>query len=597
MSNNAKRKTILKQIQRPLLIFFIAVLAAAAVSCVFLIGVYSIRESMGYSGQESKIVCRELAKYNTLSELADYWVLNYESMELVYDDEAINAKEKELRSHRPELGGLTDVTPEEFLAFDEVDKKLFAEVCYGRMSNAVSILKQTFMPVYMFTFVVRDEQQYFLVTGAYENELRVSQGGDLFELGTILPYMKGTWEHLDRMLEGDQAELSAPDHIDSDFSRQQAASIEPIFDDDGNIIMFVGVSVSYRDLILNGLSISKYLLIVIVVIFILLEIQVVKLLKRNVSEPISHEEITIRDYMQDKDSGIAVKALERVTSNNEVQSLAESFSSMITELDHHMDRIQQMTTERERISAELNVATQIQAEMLPSVFPPYPDRKEFELFASMNPAKEVGGDFYDFFFTDDDHIVLVMADVSGKGVPAALFMAISKTNIKNRAIMGGRPADIIAYVNDSLYEGNDEGMFVTVWFTIIELSTGKGISVNAGHEHPFIRHEGGKYEPEVYKHNMMLGAMPTMVPYTEREFTLKPGDTIFIYTDGVPEANNAEGELFGLERLEETLNREPDASVEGVISNVTASIDEYAAGTEQFDDITMLAFKYFGPVK
>ncbi|MBO6215597.1 MAG: hypothetical protein J6N76_08750, partial [Lachnospiraceae bacterium] len=136
MSNNAKRKTILTQIQRPLLIFFIAVLAAAAVSCVFLIGVYSIRESMGYSGQESKIVCRELAEYNTLSELADYWVLNYESMELVYDDEAINEKEKELRSHRPELGGLTDVTPEEFLAFDEADKKLFAEVCYGRMSNA-----------------------------------------------------------------------------------------------------------------------------------------------------------------------------------------------------------------------------------------------------------------------------------------------------------------------------------------------------------------------------------------------------------------------------------------------------------------------------
>jgi sigma-B regulation protein RsbU (phosphoserine phosphatase) len=283
----------------------------------------------------------------------------------------------------------------------------------------------------------------------------------------------------------------------------------------------------------------------------------------------------------------------KVYDNDEIGDLAVSFNNMAISLKDYIKNLTLVTAEKERIGAELNVATQIQADMLPRIFPPFPEKKEFDLYATMSPAKEVGGDFYDFYLLDDDHLCMVMADVSGKGVPAALFMVIAKTLIKNRAQLGGSPSEILAYANEQLCEGNDAELFVTVWIAILEISTGKGVAANAGHEYPVIKRAGGDYEFVKYKHSPPV-AIVEEAEFEEHEFEMHPGDRLFIYTDGVPEATSSSNELFGEDRMLAALNANKDETVEKVLENMKKSIDEFVGEAPQFDDITMLTLNYYG---
>ena len=253
-----------------------------------------------------------------------------------------------------------------------------------------------------------------------------------------------------------------------------------------------------------------------------------------------------------------------------------------------------MISELDRLDEELKLAADIQLSMLEMNFPAFPDRKEFNLYASMRPAKEVGGDFYDFFLIDQDHLALVIADVSGKGIPAALFMMISKTLLKNQLMSGCDPATALERVNDQLYERNSSMMFVTVWLAVLELSSGRGVAANAGHENPALRRKDKDYEMLKYKHGTVVGVRKN-AQYENREFELNPGDGIFVYTDGVPEATNDAMQLFGEGRLLETLNRKPDEDPEKQCSAMLRAVDSFAAGAPQFDDITMLAIRYNGP--
>ena len=241
---------------------------------------------------------------------------------------------------------------------------------------------------------------------------------------------------------------------------------------------------------------------------------------------------------------------------------------------------------------ELNMAREIQTGMLPSIFPPFPERKEFELYASMDAAKEVGGEFYDFFMIDDDHLGVVIADVSGKGVPAALFMMISKTIVQNNATLGISPAEVLKRTNDSLCAQNKMEMFVTAWIGILELSTGKMKCANAGHEYPAICRDG-YFELFKDKHGLVLGGMEGVI-YTDYEIRLEKGDKIFVYTDGVPEATNTENDLFGTDRMIDALNSNAKADPEEVLGNVRASVDRFVGIAEQFDDLTMLCLEYRG---
>ncbi len=243
---------------------------------------------------------------------------------------------------------------------------------------------------------------------------------------------------------------------------------------------------------------------------------------------------------------------------------------------------------------ELNMATEIQMSMLPLTFPAFPDRSEFDIYASMDPAKEVGGDFYDFFLIDDDHLADVIADVSGKGVPAALFMMSSKILLNDHATIGGSPAEILERVNQLVYANNKAHMFVTVWLGILEISTGKLTSASAGHEYPMIN-VNGKYELLKDKHGLAIGAMPNS-KYKDTEITLNKGDSVFVYTDGVAEATDANNELFGTDRTLEALNAIPDGvSQKEILAGVRSAVDAFVKEAPQFDDLTMLGLKYFGP--
>ncbi len=282
-----------------------------------------------------------------------------------------------------------------------------------------------------------------------------------------------------------------------------------------------------------------------------------------------------------------------IRSNDEIGDLAQSFNDMAASLKDYVKNLAAVTAEKERIGAELNVATQIQADMLPRIFPPFPDRNEFDIYASMNPAKEVGGDFYDFFLIDDDHLALVIADVSGKGVPAALFMVIAKTLIKNRTMMGGTPAEILADVNEQLCEGNDAELFVTVWLGILEISTGHVMATNAGHEYPAVCKSGGKYELIKTKQSPAVATMEGL-RFRPSEFTLEPGDNLYIYTDGVAEATNINEELYGTDRMLEVLDSTAGMDSHDILITVKKSVDDFTGEAPQFDDVTMLSLRYFG---
>ena len=273
-------------------------------------------------------------------------------------------------------------------------------------------------------------------------------------------------------------------------------------------------------------------------------------------------------------------------------------------LNQQMDTIRQMEREnmelenkrkeQERIAKELLMAREIQANSLPSVFPPFPEREEMLLYASMTPAKEVGGDFYDFFLVDGNHLALVIADVSGKGIPAALFMMAAKTLINNHLMTGCDPATALERVNRQLCENNTSKMFVTVWLAVLNLSTGEGIACNAGHEHPALRRAGGDFELLKYRHGIFVG-VSKKARYVNRPFEMHPGDCLFVYTDGLVEANNQEKKMFGEERVTQALNLDPDADPKTLIRNVGGRLGEFVQDTPQFDDVTMLALKYCGP--
>ena len=284
-----------------------------------------------------------------------------------------------------------------------------------------------------------------------------------------------------------------------------------------------------------------------------------------------------------------------IKTGDEIESLASAMQQMEGDLSGYFKELTAVTAEKERIGAELNVAAKIQAGMLPRIFPPFPDRCEFDIYAVMDPAKEVGGDFYDFYWIDDDHLVLTIADVSGKGIPASLFMVISKTILKNRTLTGGSPAEILTAANHLLCEGNASSMFVTVWLGILTVSTGDLICANGGHEHPAMRRGGGPYELIVTKHKPMLGAIDGLT-YVNEEYHLDPGDALFLYTDGVPEASAADDSMYKTDRMIDALNALPaDAGAEETLRAVHESVDAFVGDAPQFDDLTMLGFRYFGP--
>ncbi|MBR1893052.1 MAG: SpoIIE family protein phosphatase [Lachnospiraceae bacterium] len=283
-------------------------------------------------------------------------------------------------------------------------------------------------------------------------------------------------------------------------------------------------------------------------------------------------------------------------TGDEIEDLWVTMQDLEINIVTSVRSLQRVTAEKERIDTELSVATRIQSDMLPKLFPAFPDKQEFDIYSTMDPAKEVGGDFYDFFLIDDDHLAVVIADVSGKGVPAALFMVIARTIIKNVTLSGlfDGPGEILYDVNNRLCEGNDEDMFVTVWLGILTISTGHLVSASAGHEYPAFCQDGAEFALVKDIHGPGLGTFEN-VDFEEWEWNLKKGDLLFLYTDGIPEATNAEEEIFGIDRMLEVLNKnKTEESLEKILKKMREGVNDFVGDAPQFDDLTMTILRYRG---
>ena len=319
------------------------------------------------------------------------------------------------------------------------------------------------------------------------------------------------------------------------------------------------------------------------------------LMRRFVTRPIRRLAQAAESFAPEEDGSYSREKImqEDIRSRDELGDLSRDIRAMQEGIVDNTQKLALMTAEKERVRAELDMAAGIQASALPSVFPAFPDRTDFSIYATMTPAKEVGGDFYDFFLIDDTHLGVVMADISDKGVPAALFMMTSRTLVQIYAKMNLSPAETLRKTNDWLRSNNKAAMFVTMWFGILDLTTGVIIAVNAGHEYPVLRSGAQPFRMLKDKHGFVVGVSEE-TKFNEYELRLAPGDRLFLYTDGVPEAQTADQKMFGIGRLVSALNEAPDASPEQLLSNVRRAVDEFIDGAKQFDDLTMLCLKYMG---
>ncbi|MBR4754973.1 MAG: PP2C family protein-serine/threonine phosphatase [Lachnospiraceae bacterium] len=371
------------------------------------------------------------------------------------------------------------------------------------------------------------------------------------------------------------------------------SALKPVLSKDGSEVICViaveepmrRVQTAARDFVTRTVCLLIVAIILIIIFFVIY-------LYKRVVKPINIIADEVKRFGEANErSEESEKTLTSIKTNDEVELLAESIDKMEKDMLAYVDNITAITAEKERIGAELNVATKIQADMLPSIFPAFPERNDMDIFASMDPAKEVGGDFYDLFMVDDDHLAVVMADVSGKGVPAALFMVIAKTLIKNHLQNKEPVNEALINANNQLCEGNDEGYFVTTWAAVIDLKTGDVEFADAGHELPLVIHTDGSVEGfKPTKKRPPLATMEDLQFLLDR-FNLAPGDKLFLYTDGVPEATNAENELYGMDRLKAVLEKNCKATPKEILVAVRADVDAFVGDAPQFDDLTMLAFE------
>ena len=312
--------------------------------------------------------------------------------------------------------------------------------------------------------------------------------------------------------------------------------------------------------------------------------------KRQVVEPVKIASDEASRFARENTKGKPIGKISKYEVN---ATPATSIDTMETDMVNYMEHLTTLTADKQRISTELSLATQIQATMMPHIYPAFPDRTEFDIYALMHPAKEVGGDFYDFFLIDEDHLCMVMADVSGKGIPAALFMMASKIILQSCAMLGQCAAEILTKTNEAICSNNQAGMFITVWLGILEISSGKLTAANAGHEYPVIKRADGAFEVMKDKHGLVIGALEG-VRYREYELQFEPGMKLFLYTDGVPEASDAENRMFGLPRMLSALNADKDAGPEKLLNHVLDAMGDFVKDAEQFDDTTMLCLEYRG---
>ncbi len=515
-----------------------------------------------------------LNEYKSLSWLMDYWKANSASM---ISEDGMIKKVDNIDEILEKLGANrgADILPEQAMGLTPEQQLDFAIFAYNQFSEVMKYYQgeDEDFAIIIAMIGAGEEEPVAIITNYPGEEALIGKTANLPEVqkiidNTDLATRAQVWQWAfstpaDAMMFGTKTPFKP-------YTGADEALYYGIFT--GELV--------YKDMAYTS-SIRNGVIAMMVVVFILLLVFLYFIVPR----PLSKLKKCVSEYSESKDTDKLTKELSAIHSRNEIGAFADQFSDMALEMERYTREMEKLAAEKERVETELNVAQNIQMSMLPQKFP---ESTGFTLSASMTPAKEVGGDFYDCYMIDDDHLALTIADVSGKGVPASLFMAVSKTMLKNRTILGGKPSEILADVNNWLCEGNDNCMFVTVWHSILTISTGELVCANAGHENPGIRSGDGTFKLIRTEHGMMLGVMEGLT-FTDEYYTLAPGDALFVYTDGVPEANNVDEKLFGEDKLESVLSTVLNEDTpQDVMKKVRSAVDVFAGAAPQYDDLTML---------
>ncbi len=530
---------------------------------------------------------------SSLHEYASYeWVIEYlithkdEDLDLEYDefDKTIDKQKTLLKRHEGLI--FEAATAEELEAFSEEDQKLFAAVVYNYWLRRFNDLKKAFNVDYLYILAIngRVNEGFFLLSAS---DGTVERG-----VGPENAYILGREAEFEESNRETFTELFKTGQDQAIFTENYVSRYQLLFTiGDMNIISGMSLNVKHVRSDVEKqtwtFSIIFFILLLVLSLFCLLHIN------RYTIKPLRKVILSVDEFAQSKDSKKVAEELSTVSSRNEIADLADGVTAMANEIGAYFEQIESITAEKERTRTELALATNIQVSVLPHVFPAFPNEKRFDIYASMYPAKEVGGDLYNFFLIDEDHLCLVIGDVSGKGVPAALYMMNVNTILHNFAMLGKGAAETLEQTNDLLCATNDAEMFVTVWMGILEISTGKLAAANAGHEYPALKRSDGKFELLRDRHGLVLGGMEG-VKFKGYDLQMYPGDKLFVYTDGVPEATNDKDQLFGTDRMTDALNIDPDGDPQALLQTMKQQVDLFVGDAPQFDDLTMLCLEYKG---
>lgn len=523
--------------------------------------------------------------------MLEYWSENAEELnqKIIYDNQtALDEARQRFVTMNPGMDDIT-LTPEELKSIDAESRDLYAQIELMDMILYYNKMKEIYglKYVYMVKMLSADEE-LFLVTGAVDGETRGNGARDIYTIGKRanpnLQYHPVLTKIYSERLRSDELEKKEEEgRTGYDYNEYI-----PVFTSDGSIyiISFCQYAESISDRITSRIY---YMIIILVIVLIIATVLMVLAFYRVLLAPVSLLQQQIRKYTEDKDDSRLVEALSTIVNENEIGQLTKDISRLATELSRHTDEVVKLSAKNERIETELGLARRIQMAALPKEIPVF-ENNNFEIAAGITPAKEVGGDFYDYFKLDDDHLAIMIADVSGKGVPAAMFMMLSHICIKNMARTISEPDRLLECVNEILLERNEAEMFVTIWFGILEISTGIIKCVNAGHENPAIGTDNEGFKLYTSKHGFVLAGM-SGIKYKTETIQMKKGEALFLYTDGVPEATNADRELFGTDRMLTALNKS-NGSCDDMIQSVTRDIEQFVGEAAQFDDLTMVCIKY-----
>ena len=587
-----KKKRKISVLTEVAIFFLVGIIIAGLLTYFFELnsaGDNVIRQAETYASEVEEELSLAIEEYPAHKWIMDYWYHHPDDLDIEYDvkmdGNTRTAKKCETFTKRhPDLQ-LRYMTEEQCKALSPEDQKLYAEITYSWLITRINQIKKAYSMDYLFCVVSEKpfDEQFFLFSAAAPGAKRGKTYEDAYVLGTMAKVAETQSDAMAKALKNTSHLADAGNYVD------YYSSFKSFHNHTTFLGMTYNTSALMADIEKEARKGSAYATLYQLVLAIIC----MTLIYGYLISPLKRIQMSIRSYSENKDAEATCEELKHVNTGNELIELADDVANMTREIEDYTENIIEITSEKKRIETELNLASEIQATMLPNIFPPYPDKTEFDIYASMEPAKEVGGDFYDFFLIDDDHLCVIMADVAGKGIPAALFMMATKIVLAHNAKAGKSPGKILTDSNNNICGNNPMEMFVTVWLGILELSTGKLTASNAGHEYPIVKGADGKYEVLKDKHGFVIGGMGG-VEYGEYEVMLQPGSGFFLYTDGVPEAMNSENEFFGVDRIVETLNRNPGDSPKEVLKNVHGAVDEFVNEAEQFDDLTMLSLEYKG---